>query len=94
MVGDGVNVFLAQVVAMAAYSLTSMSPRRRTLANGLVYGVLGAFAAAVVARAALAPGGLTLASLVDAADSPLFRLMPVAGWTDRKSTRLNSSHRL
>ena len=77
----GVSVFLAQVVAMAAYSLTSRSPRRRTLAKGLVYGVLGAFAAAVVARAALAPGGLTLASLVDAADSPLFHLMPVAGWT-------------
>ena len=77
----GVSVLLAQVVAMAAYSLTSMSPRRRTLAKGLVYGVLGAFAAAVVARAALAPGGLTLASLVDAADSPLFHLMPVAGWT-------------
>ena len=77
----GVSVFLAQVVAMAAYSLTSMSPRRRTLAKGLVYGVLGAFAAAVAARAALAPGGLTLASLVDAADSPLFHLMPVAGWT-------------
>ena len=77
----GLSVFLAQVVAMAAYSLTSMSPRRRTLAKGLVYGVLGAFALAVVARAALSPGGLTLASLVDAADSPLFRLMPVAGWT-------------
>lgn len=77
----GVSVFLAQVVAMAAYSLTSMSPRRRALGEGLVYGVLGAFLLAVLARAALAPGGMSLASLVDAADSPLFRLMPVAGWT-------------
>ena len=77
----GVSVFLAQVVAMAAYSLTSMSPRRRALAEGLIYGVLGAFLVAVLARAALAPGGMSLSSLVDAADSPLFRLMPVAGWT-------------
>ena len=77
----GVSVFLAQVVAMAAYSLTSMSPRRRALAEGLIYGVLGAFLVAVLARAALAPGGMSLTSLVDAADSPLFRLMPVAGWT-------------
>ena len=77
----GVSVFLAQVVAMAAYSLTSMSPRRRALVEGLIYGVLGAFLVAVLARAALAPGGMSLSSLVDAADSPLFRLMPVAGWT-------------
>ena len=49
----GVSVFLAQVVAMAAYSQTSSSPRRRALAKGLIYGVLGAFAAAVLARAAL-----------------------------------------
>ena len=31
----GVSVFLAQVVAMAAYSLTSMSPRRRALGFAL-----------------------------------------------------------
>ena len=76
----GVSVFLAQVVAMAAYSLTSASPRRRTIAKCLIYGVPAAFLLAVVARAALG-GGLTLASLVNAADTPLFRLMPVVGWT-------------
>ena len=75
----GASVFLAQVTAMAVYSLTSMSVRRRRIARCLVYGVPAAFALAVVARAALS-GDLTLASLVAAADSPLFRLMPVAGW--------------
>ena len=76
----GVSVFLAQVAAMLAYSFTSASPRRRMIVKTCVYGVLAAFVLAVVARAALS-GGLTLDSLVSAADSPLFRLMPVAGWT-------------
>ena len=52
----GVSVFLAQVVAMAAYSLTSMSPRRRALAEGLIYGVLGAFLVAVAGARGARPG--------------------------------------
>lgn len=75
----GVSVFLAQVVAMLAYSFTSASPRRRTVVKCCVYGVLAAFVLAVAARAALT-GRLTLDSLVAAADSSLFRLMPVVGW--------------
>ncbi len=75
----GVTVFTAQVVAMLAYSLTSADEKKRRKLKSAVFGIFLLMAAAVVARAAVRDG-FTLEALVRSANSPLFRLIPVAGW--------------
>ena len=79
VIGYAMTVFLAQMVAMLIYSLTSGSDKKCRIAKGIFYGLLLIFVA-FFAKAVLTTEGEMLPRVVAAANKPLMHFLPVAGF--------------
>ena len=79
MIGYAMTVFLAQMVAMLIYSLTSGSDRKCRIAKGIFYGIFLVFLLAFGVNVMTNDGEL-LPRVVAAANLPLMHFLPVAGF--------------
>ncbi len=79
MVGYAMTVFLAQMVAMLIYSLTSGSDSKCRIAKGIFYGVFLAFLLAFGYEVMKTDGDI-LPRVVAAANQPFMLFLPVAGF--------------
>lgn len=79
MIGYAMTVFLAQMVAMLIYSLTSGSDQKCRIAKGIFYGIILAFLA-VFGYHVMQGEGEILQRVVAAADLPIMHFLPVAGF--------------
>ncbi|MBQ7598174.1 MAG: putative ABC exporter domain-containing protein [Clostridia bacterium] len=79
VIGYAMTVFLAQMLAMLIYSLTSGSDRKCRIAKVIFYGVWVVFLALFAEKVLSSPGEL-LPRVVAAANSPLMHLLPVVGF--------------
>ena len=79
VIGYAMTVFLAQMVAMLIYSLTSGSDKKCRIAKGIFYGLLLIFVA-FFAKDVLTTEGEMLPRVVAAANKPLMHFLPVAGF--------------
>ncbi|MCI2058252.1 MAG: putative ABC exporter domain-containing protein, partial [Oscillibacter sp.] len=80
LVGYAASVFLGQVTAMLIYSLTNGDEGRKRIGGVIFYGVIGAFAAYVLVFSLRDGRAGLLPNAVAAANSPVFRCLPVVGW--------------
>ncbi len=79
VIGYAMTVFLAQMIAMLIYSLTSGSDKKCRIAKGIFYGLLLIFVA-FFAKDVLTTEGEMLPRVVAAANKPLMHFLPVAGF--------------
>ncbi|MGI5936589.1 MAG: putative ABC exporter domain-containing protein [Oscillospiraceae bacterium] len=79
LLGYGVSIFLGQVTAMVIYSYTSSDDGVRSRVKAAYYAVAVAFAAYVLIHA-LGDMSSILPRMVEALNSLVARLFPVAGW--------------
>ena len=79
VIGYAMTVFLAQMVAMLIYSLTSGSDKKCRIAKGIFYGLLLIFVA-FFAKNVFTTEGEMLPRVVAAANKPLMHFLPVAGF--------------
>jgi hypothetical protein len=85
LLGYGIVLFVAQILAMLIYACTSADERRQNLVKNLVYGaaiVVVVMLALPVFQAGLAGGGVaaTLLTLSESIARPFVDFIPVIGW--------------
>ncbi len=79
LIGYAITVFLSQMLAMLIYSITSSDEKKQIVGKVIFYGIVGAFAIALLGITFMRDNSLSLLGLSKTLEGSLFSFFPVSG---------------